>query len=535
LAGREIRKRSPNRWIIVTCVFAIAGVAAVVYGGKSFLGAFFQRNQLEACLNGGSCYLSSASQLYVKAILGTVNLELAADAAVASLGICVLIASIIQVIRPQSRFLNSKSEGNITPARGSPSGPVSALPESKPTGPDRLDLPAASSTFGYWGQITYNWIADRTDYLVVILLYILLTCIFTWPLAANFTTFVNGATEDVFHELWVLHTASTAAYGPFFLFYTNSNLAPNGIILYYQVVTPFNSLVFLPISTLFGEVVAYNLLYMFTFVASAFTMYVLAYYLTKNKYAAFFAGIAFGFAPVHLGEGLAHLNIMSSEFLPLYTYFLIRTFRERNFRNPIFAAIALVLNAMCDLHFLVFGICITGVFLIYWAFVHFRATFSRAFLERFGIMAALAAIIGAVVYFQTLYGLFFAPQAQGAGLGQTPLLAAAGRRSADLLQFFVPSPQNPLFKTTTSSIYANFQSNSNVYTFMGYSVIALALIGIVASKEKRRVWLWIGLVLFGFLMALGPYVVINGKTSAIPSLWQWWYYLVPFSKAIRTP
>jgi hypothetical protein len=140
-------------------------------------------------------------------------------------------------------------------------------------------------------NMAFQYIVNHSDLIAVVCFFILLTILFTWPLALNFGTFINASTEDSFHELWYLAFGSSSVYGPFFTFYTNSIQYPTGAGLYFQVVSPFNTSFFLVLSKFFGDIVAFNTLYMFTFVASATTMYIFVQYLTKNKYAALVAGM----------------------------------------------------------------------------------------------------------------------------------------------------------------------------------------------------------------------------------------------------
>src|SRR5579863_1554573 len=120
-----------------------------------------------------------------------------------------------------------------------------------------------------------TFLLNNIEYVFALYLYILLTILFTWPLILNFTTFVNGNVQDIFHELWYLHLGSTAKYGPFFLFYTTSVWYPTGVALYFQVTSPFNTLVFMALSPIIGEIASYNFLVMFSLFASGFFMFVL--------------------------------------------------------------------------------------------------------------------------------------------------------------------------------------------------------------------------------------------------------------------
>jgi hypothetical protein len=378
-----------------------------------------------------------------------------------------------------------------------------------------------------------DWLASHGDYIFVLVAFILLTILFTWPLATNFTTYANGSVMDVFHEIWYLHLDVTLPYGPFFIFSTNTILYPYGVPMYFQVVSPLHGLIAIPIAHFFGLIAAYNFVYMFTFFASCFTMYIFVNYLTHNKYAAFFAGIAFGFAPVHTGQGIAHINIMASEMLPLYGYFLVKMFREQKMRNAIYAGVLVVLNAMLDLHFLLMASIITVGFLFYWLIAQRRSILNKPFITRFIVMVCVAGFLGILVYFQTVYGLIFAPNSVGTATAAS--VAAHTGRSPDLLQFFIPPPTNPVFGQYTTAIYTNFLSFPEVQTYIGYSVLAMSIVGLIANRRDKNVWLYGFLAALGFILSLGPNIIINGNVTALQGPWAYIYYLVPLFRSFRTP
>jgi len=378
-----------------------------------------------------------------------------------------------------------------------------------------------------------SWAKDHGVDFFALSLYIVITVIFTWPLAANFTTFINGNVMDVFHELWYLNLSYHSPYGPFFLLYTNQILYPYGAPLYFQVLSPLHAIIGAPIYYLFGLVTAYNFLYMFTFFGSAFTMYILVKYLTKNAYAAFFAGIAFGFAPIHTGQGLSHLNIMASEMLPLFAYFFIRMAREARDREAIYAGILIALNAMLDLHFLLLSGMLLVAYLLYSVLFQRRVILNRAYAVRFGIMLFVAGVIGLVVYYQTFYGLIFAPSSLGSTAAAT--VSVHLHRSPDVLQFLLPSPQNPILGRYSAPFFSNFLSFLQVQTYIGYTVLALSVVGLYIRRKDRGVIFWAFLAVVAFLISLGPSVIVNGQVTGLQGIWTYLDYLIPFFKSFRTP
>jgi hypothetical protein len=386
-------------------------------------------------------------------------------------------------------------------------------------------------------ESAFDWLADRGDYVFAFCLYVVLTVLFTWPLAANFRTFVNGNTFDVFHELWYLHLGSTSPTGPFFVFSSTQSYYPTGTPLYFQVLSPFNTLNFAWLAPLFGEVFAYNVLYMFTFFFAGFTTYIFVKYLTKNNYAAFIAGLAFAFAPIHTGQGFDHLNIMSAEFIPLFSYFMVRMARDRNMWNSVYTAAAMILNAMCDLHMFLLCGAIFVVFHIYTFLTQRKLMANRAYIQRLIVMSVFTGLLGFVVYFQTVYGLLFVPKTIGASSAATRYFSA---RSADLVSFFVPSSANPFLSRYVAAINVQIGKtsvlpNEGGTAYIGYSVLALAVLGLIFFWQRRDVYFWGLLAVVGGILAVGPYIRILGVASPIPGIWGYLYYVVPLLNSFRAP
>jgi hypothetical protein len=382
-----------------------------------------------------------------------------------------------------------------------------------------------------------DWLLDHGDHVFALCMYIILTVLFTWPLAANFRTFVNGNAFDVFHELWYLRLGSSSPTGPFFLFSTSASYYPTGAPLYFQVLSPFNTLNFAWLSKLFGEIVAFNLLYMFTFFFAGFTTYILVKYLTKNNYAAFLAGVAFAFAPIHTGQGFDHLNIMSAEFIPLFTYFMIKMARERTTWNSVYTGVAMILNAMCDLHMFLLTAAVFVIFHIYTFFTQRKLIVNRGYIQRLIVMITLTSLLGFVVYFQTAYGLFFVPKSIGAASSVTRFLSA---KSADLVSFFIPSSANPFLSRYVATLNVDIGRstvlpNEAATAYVGYTVLGLSLLGLIFFWKRRDVYFWGLLALLGAILALGPYVRILGTPTPIPGIWGYLYYLIPLLNSFRAP
>ncbi len=191
------------------------------------------------------------------------------------------------------------------------------------------------------------WRLLRSTDLWVLLGYLGLTLLFTYPLVLHFTTHVPGDGRDdpalVWNLWWVKHALLDLHVNPLttdFLFY------PIGVNLSFYTLTLLNGVVSIPLQALFGLVAASNLLLLLSFVLSGYSTYLLVLYLlngkrntqhvtrntqhaTRNTFSvplvAFIAGIVYAFAACKLWYvALGQFNIASSQWIPFYVLFLLK-------------------------------------------------------------------------------------------------------------------------------------------------------------------------------------------------------------------
>ncbi len=369
------------------------------------------------------------------------------------------------------------------------------------------------------------------QHLIVLFLYLIITLLVTFPLAANFTTHVPGTTTwsldeygYVWNHWWFKHSLFELQTNPFatdYLFY------PLGASLVLYAYTLLHVFLALPIHFAFGIIPASNFMVIFSFVISAFGMYLFMFYLMRvslriwnEKYnagigaiardqnlhalAAFVAGVVFAFASnryVYLSLG--HYNIVASEWLPFYLLFLFKTLLEHKMKNAVmaglFAAIALYTETTDGVLLVLLTL---AILLFEWKLVLKSATLTR-----------LATIVGTTA-------LFFAPLLVPTALEiftsgySLPGFGHSENLLVDLYGFFAPTSLHPLNRYWTQELDAVRQqisrfSDINTF-FVGYATALLALVGFVVFARRNRMWLGIAL---GFaILALGPLLHIGGKS-----------------------
>ncbi len=86
-------------------------------------------------------------------------------------------------------------------------------------------------------------IVNRSSHLVVLIAYLLLTAVMTWPLVMNLTTAIPGDSFDGWQNYWNLWWIKTALVEQLHNPYTtNALFYPTGVNLYFHTLNPFNGL-----------------------------------------------------------------------------------------------------------------------------------------------------------------------------------------------------------------------------------------------------------------------------------------------------
>jgi hypothetical protein len=186
--------------------------------------------------------------------------------------------------------------------------------------------------FKGWRQLNSRGLVTRTaewrSVLGVILAYALITVVVTCPVAFRLRSALAGTPDqDALQHLWIswwtekaLLELGTSPAQASCLYYPDGTYNP---MLW---VTPYPQVAALPLQLLFGQVVAYNLHLLLSFVLTGLTTYLLCLYLTRNRWASFIGGLIFAFFPNRLSHATAHLAQVVTYFFPLYALYLIRLF-----------------------------------------------------------------------------------------------------------------------------------------------------------------------------------------------------------------
>jgi len=207
---------------------------------------------------------------------------------------------------------------------------------------------------------------------VVTALYVLAAVLFTWPVAAVIDSQLAADMGDPLFVSWVLLwtggqvlaflSGDTSALGQYWhgnIFY------PERLTLAYSEHLAPQMLQALPIlATTDNVVLAYNLVFLTTFVLSGLGMFLFVRSLTGSPTAAFIAGLAFAFAPYRVAQ-MSHVQVMSAQWMPFVLYAYRRYF-ETGRRTPlVWGNVAFVTQNLSCGYYLLFFAPLVGLYVLW--------------------------------------------------------------------------------------------------------------------------------------------------------------------------
>ncbi len=369
-------------------------------------------------------------------------------------------------------------------------------------------------------------------HLGVIALYLLIALITTYPLILHFGDHLIGSPTwalDEFFQAWNNWWFKFAVFdrgvSPF---YTDWLFYPQGTNMILYAYTLLHVILLQPLYFAFGLVPAQNALVLFSFVVSAYGMYLFTAYLLRVSFriwqtqgyaaaprdpsprwiglAAFLAGIVWTFSSNRwVYAALGHYNILAIEFIPFYMLFLFKTLLHPNWKFPILAGLFAALAMYAELSNGVLLALITAVVLLFeWRLLKQSASI----VLRLVLLAGCAALFFAPLLLPAL-GEIFSSGYKLPGWGHSEKLLV------DLFGFFTPISLHPLnrhWEQELDLVRQGISRFSDINTFfVGYLTAALALCG--AAVYWRKVRMWAAIAILFSILALGPLLHINGVSE----------------------
>ncbi|MFA6958038.1 MAG: DUF4214 domain-containing protein [Thermoanaerobaculia bacterium] len=301
----------------------------------------------------------------------------------------------------------------------------------------------------------------------VLLLFVALTVMMTWPLAAHLETAVSDPGDPLLNVrtmswTWQSLTTPGAEFWdvPYFhpLRYTTAfteNLL--GITVW-----------FLPLFAAgVKPLVIYNIAMLAGFAFSGYGAYVLGRLLTGSRGAGIVGGIFFAFVPYRF-DHMAHLQHVWSGWLPLALAALVFYGRRPSWQRAALIGGALLVNGLSNGHWLLFGGVAIGLGAILLAILSGRTFDRRFWLPLLVSLAITHGILGVVL---RPYGI------AGELYGMRRWAGEAKAYSAKFSDWMVASRQSRFYGGTTS------YGHAEVCLFPGAIVLLLASLSVLLLRR----------------------------------------------------
>jgi hypothetical protein len=378
---------------------------------------------------------------------------------------------------------------------------------------------------------------------VVLLTYVALTLVATYPLVLEFSHVVPAGGDSwlYYWDLWwVKRSLIEHAQNPFF---TRELYFPYGASLYFHTLNLLPSALAVPIARGVGLAGAYNAIVLAGFVLTGYISYRLALDVfddlldrdvssaltlrhdselsgLSRQCAAFVAGVTYAFSSYRFAHLFAHLDLLQTWWLPLFALLFLRV-RASARPGWIIAA----------------GLCLAGTALTSWNYVFFllplmavilvdtvvRQSDRWAVLRRVGwVFVTFGLVVSPVLIPMVLLG-------RTAGRASDPASDSI-RFSPDLFAYLTPSYLHPIWGRRVEALYRLFGHESSGIeriTFLGFVPLVLGSMAVAARSRSSRRWSII-LAVYAAL-ALGPVLRVAGYQ--VPGL-SWW---MPYRLLMRLP
>lgn len=350
-------------------------------------------------------------------------------------------------------------------------------------------------------------------YLYYLLIYIVIGAIYTWPILVNFKSIIYAQTGDAFATI-----------------YNFWQLPYNALALSFPNQPVFSALARLS-RYLFSDTVTYNIFIFGSFITTAIAGFLLTKKITKNDFAAFFGGIILVICPFRISQSLQHTNFADLSMIIFFILFLIRTREKTNWFNILGVFLFFSLTTLINYQY---GFFAGFIYIIYFLS---GIIFSKN-EERYNVLYSVAPMLLAVILIlvcnkNMVYDYLSLTNGQATDFITARSFDELSTYSAKWYYYFLPSPQNPVFKSLTENIYSQtineLKTNLTEQSiYLGAINIILAIIAIfnIRKIDKFIASFAILLIIVGIYLSFSPSISFLGINITTPS--QLIYKYLPF-------
>ncbi len=242
------------------------------------------------------------------------------------------------------------------------------------------------------------WHGRRADALAVGL-YILITVAVTYPTVFMPGRVFYGHGGNIWWNSWMIWWHKYSLLNGLDYGFLALTQAPFGVDHVLRTLQPTHFLILGLLAIPLGEVVAYNLVALSSYVLSATFTYLLANRFTRSKVASFFAGLVFAFSAYATIHTQQDMELAPQWVIPLFLLALFNLQRRQTWTAAVMLGLAFALCSYIPTYYGYFVSIASLVFVLVESAVRWRTEGWKAILDaRRWLLYALAAVIGVGLY-----------------------------------------------------------------------------------------------------------------------------------------
>lgn len=341
------------------------------------------------------------------------------------------------------------------------------------------------------------------DVALPLAVYLVLFAALTWPLVTSFGRTYWCDEGDGLLNTWNLRQVERWSLGEVPLRFTDALHFPHGTSLAGHTLALLDCLLAIPLARVLGPVGAFDALVLLAFVGSGLSAYWLCLAVSGGQRGASLVGGAlFGFSSYLFAHAEGHLNLITTQALPLFALALVKLCEKPGAARALLAAGALGLVGLSELSYAFYAGLFAGLYLV-----------GRVTREGWREWKEPARVRATAV-FTLASGLVALALAW-------PLLSAAageellGRHSSktyalDLLALAIPGG-HWRFAGATEWYWSRLEANIHeTSVHLGLGVLALVGIAAWRRKECPAATTWLVVFVGAVVLAFGPRLHVAG-------------------------
>ncbi len=345
----------------------------------------------------------------------------------------------------------------------------------------------------------------------VLLIFFMAAGLAMFPVLGDFNARLVGPLGDNVQYVYLTGRVAQALRSGESIFSDPQLNYPDGLLLAATDVPFLSMVVAAPWTTLFGPVSGYNLIILFSHILSGYFVYLWIRRLTKSRLAGLVAGLSFLLAPFRIAHSYGHLQLVSTQFLPLFFWSLDNLLQAPTpgRRGLVWLALATFAVGFSSQYYLAIALLSGGVYTILTT-PRLRYLFTQGW--KIILSVAAGALLSAYPYIQVSLnqGIYNPYEAESIRLW-----------SNSILDFIMPPYTHALWGEWMTRLYPRVDwVEHSAYLGIVALVLAAAALIIKNHPNRRKAFTWLGVALFALVMALGTDIWIqNNPLQAEHPFW----------------